>query len=130
MSVLDGFTVVSFGSTGPFASITPNGVTFNKSVVDRMNNAQYVLLLLNETEKKFAIQKCPQNAPQAMPFSAAIKPGAPSVRWGSKEFLKVIKRMTGWTLEGKDCKGYKVIGEHHKQENLMIFDLNQATPVV
>lgn len=130
MVELSGFSVVSFGGSGPQASVTRNGVTFNKSVVDRMANPQFVLLLLDESTKRFAIQKCTQNTPQAMPFVAAIKPGAPSVRWGSKEFLKIIKRLTGWPLEDKDCKGFKVPGEYQKADNAMIFDLTKAIAIV
>lgn len=130
MADLSRFTTLSFGSTGPLASITRNGVTFNKAAVEKMGNTQYVLLLLDEEAKQFAIQKCTQNTPQAMPFVAATKAGAPSVRWGSKEFLKIIKRLTGWPLEDKTCKGFKVPGQHQKSDNAMIFDLAKATPIV
>lgn len=129
MANLSNFSVLSFGSTGPIVSITKNGVTFNKAAVDRMGGAQYVLLLLDESAKQFAIQKCTQSAPQAMPFVAAIKPGAPSVRWGSKEFLRILKRLTGWSLEDEDCKGFKVPGEYQRPDNAMIFDLNKAVPI-
>lgn len=130
MADLKNFSVLSFGSTGPLVSITKNGVTFNKAAVDRMGGTQYVLLLLDETSKQFAIQKCSQNTPQAMPFVAAIKPGAPSVRWGSKEFLRILKRLTGWSLDDDSSKGYKVPGEYQRSENAMIFDLNKAIPIV
>lgn len=130
MTELTGFSVVSFGGTGPLASVTRNGVTFNKAAVDRMGSTQYVLLLLDESTKRFAIQKCTQNTPQAMPFVAAIKKGAPSVRWGSKEFLKIIKRLTGWPLEDKGCKGFKVPGEYQRSDNAMIFDLTKAIPIM
>lgn len=130
MADLSKFTALSFGSTGPLASVTRNGVTFNKAAVDRMGGTQYVLLLLDESAQQFAIQKCTQNTPQAMPFVAAIKPGAPSVRWGSKEFLKILKRLTGWPLEDKACKGFKVPGEYQRSDNAMIFDLTKAIPII
>lgn len=129
MANLSSFSVLSFGSTGPLASVTKNGVTFNKAAVDKMGGTQYVLLLLDESAKQFAIQKCTQNTPQAMPFVAAIKPGAPSVRWGSKEFLKILKRLTGWQLEAKECKGFKIPGEFQRSDNAMIFDLKKAIPI-
>lgn len=127
MSALEGFSIMSFGNTGPSASVTKNGVTFNKATTEKISS-QYVLLLVNEEKRQFAIQKCSQTAPQAMPFLAAIKTGVPSVRWGSKELLRVIKRLTGWTLDGKG--GYKVPGEYNKTANAMIFDLNNATPII
>lgn len=130
MAELSGFSVVSFGGSGPFASVTRNGVTFNKAVVERMGSAQYVLLLLDESTRRFAIQKCTQNTPQAMPFFAAVKPGTSSVRWGSKEFLRIIKRLTGWSLEDKSSKGYKVPGEYQRSDNAMIFDLTKAIPIL
>ena len=130
MADLSTFTTLSFGATGPFASVTRNGVTFNKAAVDRMGSTQYVLLLLDESAKQFAIQKCTQNTPQAMPFVAAIKPGAPSVRWGSKEFLKILRRLTGWPLEDRACKGFKVPGEYQRADSAMVFDLTKAIPII
>lgn len=127
MPTLEGFSVLPLGNVSPSASITKNGVTFNKATAEKLNS-DYVLLLINEGTKQFAIQPCLPFQPQARPFLAAIKPGAPSVRWSSKELLRVIQHLTGWALDGKG--GYKVPGEYNKATDAMIFDLNHATPIV
>lgn len=124
--MLDGFKPFSFGNNGPTVSITKNGVTFNKLAAEKIGKPQYVLLLINEQTKQFAIKKTTTNDPNAVPFMTTIKEGAPSVRWNSKELLRNFCSMTGWDLNASGCKGYKISASFDKSEGALIFDLNDA----
>ena len=126
--MLDGFEVVTFGNSGAAVSITKNGVTFNKVALEKMNATNYVTLMVNREKKQFAIKQCAQNDVNAMPFAVAIKPKAPSVRWNSKELLRMFSNLMSWDLE--KGKGYKIVGEYLKSEKAMLFDLNNAIPIV
>lgn len=125
--MLEGFEVITFGNSGANVSITKNGVTFNKIALEKMNGANYVTLMVNREKKQFAIKQCTQNDANAMPFAAAIKPKAPSVRWNSKELLRLFSGLMSWELEKGN--GYKVIGEYLKSEKALLFDLNNAVPI-
>lgn len=126
-NLLEGFKPFSFGNTGPALSITKNGVTFNKAAAEKIGNPQFVLLFINDKTQQIAIKKSPMNDPNAIPFCAAIKKGAPSVRWNSKELLRTICSITGWNLTSEGCTGYKVFGTMDKSEGALIFDLSNAT---
>lgn len=125
--LLEGFEVVNFGNLGAYASVTKNGVTFNKVSFEKMNSANYVTLHVNRELKQFAVKACTPSDVNAMPFGAAIKAKAPSVRWSSKEFLHMLESMMSWDLES--CKGYKVFGEFFKSEKVLLFDLTKAVPI-
>ena len=123
---MEGFKPFTFGNTGPAVSITKNGVTFNKVAVEKLGKSPYAQLLINEETKMLAVKKTSANDPLAVPFCAAIKKGAPSVRWNSKELLKVICNMTGWNLNASGCTGYKVFASYDKSENALIINLSTA----
>lgn len=125
--MLDGFEVITFGNSGAFVSITKNGITFNKIVVEKLNNANYVTLLVNREAKQFAIRQCGQNEANAMPFSATAKAKSSSVRWNSKELLRLFSGMMQWDLD--KTNGYKIAGEHLKSDKAVLFDLNNAVPI-
>lgn len=123
---MDGFKPFTFGNAGPTISITKNGVTFNKVAVEKLGKSPYAQLLFNEGTKMLAVKKTSANDPLAVPFCAAIKKGAPSVRWNSKELLRVICNMTGWDLSAKGCTGYKVFASYDKSEGALMIDLTTA----
>lgn len=123
---MDGFKPFTFGNTGPTISITKNGVTFNKVAVDKLGKSPNAQLLINESTKMLAVKKTSANDPLAVPFCAAIKKGATSVRWNSKELLRVICNMTGWDLNAEGCAGYKVFASYDKSEGALMIDLTTA----
>ena len=126
--MLEGFEPIVFGNSSAVVSITKNGVTFNKTAFEKMNGTNYVTLLVNRDKKQFAIRQCAQNDANAMPFAAAIKPKAPSVRWNSKELLRLFSSLMSWDLE--KCSGYKITGEYLKGDKALLFDLTDAIPIV
>lgn len=122
---LEGFETISFGNSGVIASITKNGVTFNKSTALKLGSPQSVVLLLNKEKKQFAIKAAGTKDVSPMPFCNSEKP-SPSVRWSSKEFLRLLSGMMGWNLRTNN--GYKVVGMYNSADKAIVFDLNDATP--
>ncbi|MBQ4165563.1 MAG: hypothetical protein IJD85_04495 [Oscillospiraceae bacterium] len=53
---LQNFTAFDFTEGAAYASITKNGITFNKAVMSKLNLPRYALLLINRAEQQIAIQ--------------------------------------------------------------------------
>ena len=124
MTELKNFKPFNFNEGVPYVSVTNNGLSFNKSVVMKMNYPEYVILLMDEESKQIAIQICTPETPNAVIFFRKKKnPNILSVRWNSRDLLNTIQRMTGWDLSKE---GYRVDGILLKEENAMLFNLNTA----
>lgn len=123
MSFLDGFKSFNFNEGVPYVSITNNGVTFNKSVVMKLDYPPHTLLLINEQEKKIAVMPCSESEENAAPFYKEKKSGVISVRWNGRDLLNTISALMDWNLI-KDS--YKVEGTLMKEIKVMVFDLNKA----
>lgn len=124
--MLEGFKPFSFGNTGPAVSITKNGVTFNRFATEKLGKPPYVQLLINDHTHQFAIKKTSLSDPNALPFMAAIKEGAPSVRWNNKELLRIISGMASWDLNAPGCKGYRIPAVFDRTEAALVFSLAAA----
>ncbi|MGM9771024.1 MAG: hypothetical protein ACI3YU_00060 [Segatella copri] len=121
---LEGFTAFNFEEGVPYVSITPNGVTFNKSVTLKLNCPEYVQLLINANSKQLALVPCTQDTQNAVVFYRPKSSGILSVRWNARDLLNTIEFITGWRL--KDAS-YRVDGMLIPEAGVMIFDLNKAT---
>lgn len=126
MSALEGFKAFNFEEGVPYVSVTINGVNFNKSVVMKLERPEHVLLLINETEKKIAVQACDAETQNAAPFYKEKKSGVISVRWNGKDLLNTFQDIMGWDLKNE---AYRIEGIHLKSEHAILFDLTQATPL-
>ena len=124
MSVLDTFSTFNFNEGVPYASITNNGMTFNKSVVMKLDYPEYVVLLIDEASKRIAIQRSDASAQNATTFYKAKKSNVISVRWNGRDLLNTSQGMMEWDLT---ADAYKVDGILLKEENAMLFDLKNAT---
>lgn len=63
MSLLENFKPFNFNEGVPYVSITINGMTFNKSVIMKLEYPEYVRLLIDEETKRIAVQPCAQDTP-------------------------------------------------------------------
>lgn len=124
MGLLEGFTAFNFDEGVPYMSITINGVTFNKSVVMKLGLPAHALLLINEAEKKVAVQACDKSVTNSTPFYKEKKSGVISVRWNGRDLLNTFQDIMGWNLKNE---AYRVEGVHLKTESAILFDLNRAT---
>ena len=124
MAILDSFVPYNFSAGVPYVSITSNGVTFNKSVVIKLDYPKHVVLLIDAAEKRIAVQSCDSTTPNAVAFYKPKKSNVVSVRWNGRDLLNSIEEITGWDL--KNCSGYRVDGTLLKDENAILFDLKEA----
>lgn len=124
MSALEGFSSFNFEEGVPYVSVTINGVTFNKSVVMKLDYPTHALLLINDGEKKIAVQACDEKTPNAAPFYKEKKSGVISVRWNGRDLLNTFQDIMGWNLKNE---AYRIEGIHLKDERAILFDLTKAT---
>lgn len=123
MSILDGFKAFDFNEGVPYVSITRNGVTFNKSVVAKLGYPEYAVLLIDDTERKVAVQVSNQNSNKATTFFKPKASKVVSVRWNGKDLLNTLQRLMGWNLEKESFRAEGIL---LKEENAILFDLNKA----
>ena len=68
MSALDGFRAFNFNEGVPYVSVTSNGMTFNKAVIMKLGYPEHVVLLIDDENKRIAIQVCEEEAPNSVSF--------------------------------------------------------------
>lgn len=125
MSVLEGFKAFNFNEGVPYVSVTNNGMTFNKSVIMKLDYPKYVLLLIDEDTKRIAVQACTADTPNAAPFyNKEKKNNVLSVRWNGRDLLNTIQSLMDWNLQER---GYRIDGALLKEDHAMLFDLNNAS---
>ena len=125
MSLLDNFKPFNFNEGVPYVSITNNGMTFNKSVIMKLEYPERVRLLIDEETKRIAVQTCTQDTPNAAVFyNREKKSNTLSVRWKGRDLLNTIQEITHWDLS--KC-GYRVDGVLLKEDQAMLFDLTHAS---
>jgi hypothetical protein len=123
MTFFDGFKAFNFEEGVPYFSVTKNGVTFNKAVVMKLGYPEYVVLLINESEKKIALKKCSKETPNSTVFYKENSKKILSIRWNMKDLLNTIQDMMGWKLSQDS---YRIDGTLIKEEEAMLFDLTTA----
>ena len=128
MGLLDNFKPFNFDEGAAGLSVTKNGITFNKSVSAKLNQPQYVVLLISQEEKKIAIKVCAESDEHAAAFYKGDESKPTSVRWNSKDLLFTIQDMMNWKLA--DCNGYRVDGKFIPEEKAILFDFNCATAIL
>lgn len=127
MSILDGYRIVENVTGVPTMSVTKNGVAFNKSTLEKLRRADYVLALLNDQERKFMIITCNADEDEARRFYKGRKV-SDGVRWNNRDLLDTLERVTGWDLEKI---GWKIKGEFAEEgsRRAIIFNLFEAEPL-
>ncbi len=124
MSMFEKFTSFNFEEGAPYVSITKNGVTFNKAVIMKLEYPAFVQLLINAEGKQIAVKVCNEEDQNSTPFfKKKEKSGVLSVRWNVKDLLNTLQEITAWDLSSY---GYRVDGVLIKEENAILFDLNNG----
>ena len=120
MNILDNFKKVNLNSNGPSVSISSYGLTFNKTVVDTMSLPNYVVLLLDEENKRLAIQSSENS--EDIPF-CINKSNRVNARINNKEFARKLFKMMDWDISNGS---YRVPGTWYPNEKVYIFDIKDA----
>ncbi len=124
---LSKFKAFDFSEGVPYVSVTSNGLTFNKSVIMKMNYPSFVQLLINEEDKQIILQSCAEKDEKAVSFYKEKANGVLSVRWNSKDLIQTVARLCGWNLKNKS---YRVPGIMIPGTPLMLFEMTNATEMV
>lgn len=128
MGMLDGFEKVILFTGIPYVSVTRNGITFNKPTIIKLGSPSHVELLINKREKQIAIRVCDVSDDAAAAFYKNKGKKVMNVRWNNKDLLTTLSNMMGWDLDATD--GYRIDGKYYEDENVMIYDLKQAKPIL
>lgn len=120
---LSKFETFDFNEGVPYVSVTNNGLTFNKSVIMKMNYPETVKLLIDAENKQIAVQTCNPEEDKAVQFYKTKANGVLSVRWNARDLINTVSRITEWNLKEKS---YRINGVWHPEYSLMLFDLNDA----
>ena len=120
---LHNFIPFDFTEGAAYASVTKNGITFNKAVMSKLSLPRYAVLLINRTDRQIAIQGYDFEAPRAVAFYKGTDEKAVSVRWNGKDLLNTIAEMMDWDL---DRESFRVDGKFLSEERAILFDLTQA----
>lgn len=123
---LTNFKAFDFNEGLPYVSITNNGLTFNKSVIMKMNYPTYIKLLINENDKQMAIQACDEKDDRSVQFFKEKANGVLSVRLNSKDLISTIERICEWNLKQTS---YRVNGMIIPEASLMLFNFSDAVPM-
>lgn len=121
------FKYFDFSEGVPYVSVTNNGLTFNKSVIMKMNYPPYVQLLINEEDKQLALKVCQEGDEKAAPFYKEKANGVLSVRWNSRDLIQTVSRLCGWDLKNKS---YRIPGIMIPDASVMLFEMTDATEMV
>jgi hypothetical protein len=123
MGLLDSFEVLENVTGAPYLSITKNGVSFNKCVLEKMGCPQYVKALIDRDGKRMAIVACDGKDRASRAFYKDGRDTSYGVRWNNYDLKQTIENMMGWDLlDGS----WKVFGEFFRDDCAMIFDFMQA----
>ena len=127
MSILDTFKPKKLVVGSPFMTITENGVSINKSGIDRLEYAEFIKILIDEEGKRVAIQVCSSDDPNKVQFvSQDKKESTHYVRWNNREFIKQL--MSWGPTDELRSKGFKVPGEYLSDDKAFLFTFSEAIP--
>ena len=122
--MLDGFEPLVIASGTPYLAVTKNGVAFNKSVVEKMEKAEFIQLFIDRNGRRFAISKCEKDDENSLRFYRG-RDVSDGVRMNNSDLRETLS-----DLAQKDSNaGFRVRGSYQPQEHALIFDLSDPEPI-
>jgi hypothetical protein len=123
MGLLDGFEVIDTITGSPTMSITKNGISFNKTTLEKLACPEYVRALIDKTNKKIAIVPCGKTDRGSRSFYKVGKDTSNGARWNNYDLKQTIETLMKWNLEEES---WKITGLYSEEDNALIFDLSNA----
>lgn len=123
MGILDGFELVEPISGAPTMTVTKNGVSFNKTTLEKLGCPEYVQVLIDKIGKRIAIVPCLHRDKGSRPFYKPGKETSNGVRWNNYDLKSTIETMMGWNL--MMCS-WKVTGVYSEEVHALLFNLVDA----
>lgn len=124
MAVLDGFEVMGLepGKGKSVLTVTRSNIKFNKATATELDYPPYVKMLVNVKSNQVAVQPCSEKDPCAVKFSEEA----------AKQTYAIVIKLPALLVEFRrllDFDGdiyYTVKGTTYPEENVIIYDLNEA----
>ena len=140
MSILDGFEAIGEPITSKITmTVMESSVRFSKGAVEALGRPAYVKLLVNDKQKKIAIQVCDAKDENAIKFcgnnrnktgnsSSDITRKASSVTIRNTDVLVAVQKFFTFSEVADDQIAYFAMdGEFYPDEKVIIFATNEAT---
>jgi DNA invertase Pin-like site-specific DNA recombinase len=106
----------------PVICITPNGITFNKCCVTRLDSAENVEILFNPVERMLVVRPCADDHPNAVSWEPNYKRAAP--------FSRALYSSMGWEKDYTfrvSCQRIETREEGSEGCAALVFDLDNFT---
>jgi hypothetical protein len=106
----------------PAMTIRGNSITFNNSCISKLEDATYIQLLINPTQRKLAIRPCEEGARDAVRWCVVRGDKRKSREITCKPFTAKLYALMGW----ESVYRYKLQGMRisYQGEALYLFDLS------
>lgn len=115
------FAFFDYGAGEPRATVSQNGVVFNKYVVSGLGWPESVWVKFDDDGKRFALEKADLNAVGTASFFKKKSIRVKYVRLNGAAFMKHIVALTGWDLSRTS---YRLECSIH--DGVAIFDMKKA----
>lgn len=122
--MLEGFEPLVIASGTPFMTVTKNGVSFNKSVIEKLEKSEYIQLFIDRNERRFAIAACTEDAKNAVKFyrGREISDG---IRMNNSDLRATLLELA--EKDSDDC--FRARGFYQHSDHAIIFDLAATEPI-
>jgi len=121
--MLEGFEPIELMTGSPVLSVTNNGISFNKNVINKMGRPDYIRFMINTNSKQLAIQKVDENIAASVPFIRKNVDNKNGIRYNNRDLENTIATLMDWDLS---TKTYRVDGVYQEDDAAMIFNLTTA----
>lgn len=126
MGELDSFKLYKDNKKNIFLTLRTNTISFSKAVIETLNYAEYVHLLIDRKGMAIAIQAC---NPDTDAFRFFIPPEEGKqvlIRWADKKMVNMLCEIGNIVIPEK---GVRIQGKYLPDDNAVIFDLKDRTKV-
>ena len=122
--MLEKFTVIDILNTrsDSVAAIDGTAVKFNRRTAEELGFPPYILFLINQKDKQFAIKACKKDTPNALPFSKSSEEQKYKITVRNAVITQMIRKMAGWSAE----ETWNVPGILLAEEQALVYDLKAA----
>ena len=121
--MLEGFKPIELMTGSPVLSVTNNGLSFNKNVINKMGRPEYIRFMINTESKQLAIQKVEEYDNASVPFIRKNVDNKNGIRYNNRDLENTIATLMEWDLS---TKAYRIDGIYQEDDNAMIFNLTTA----
>ncbi len=130
MGILEGFEVIDLKEAKGESVLTVSSASlkFNKATAVELNYPSYIRVFQNAKENKVAIQPCTEKTSNAIPFSKPESEQTYAIVVKLPALMVEFRRYFAFEENGEK-QTYTMQGTLYPEDNVIIYDLNQAEKV-